>query len=323
MYSFSPSVASLRLTATGSPRSSRSNQSMHSRSRAAVGDAGTPDPTAALATALSQMAADVDIGACRSWWTRAGLSRTAAAIYRTDRPAWCAAAMATCRSTSAVSSWSATRQRPSRTPRSLFTLSRDHPEASTVSQVAKRRQLCLENWTPYRRILRRCYSRAKLTDVERELRAQINAVVDVGLAPTHLDWHCLADGGRADILDLALALAKEYGLAARVWLDYGRRKAREQGKPVVDNAFLDSYSISLHDKAATYARMLRDLSPGLNEWAIHPAHGTEQWQMIEPTGWQIRQSDHAFLTSPQAREILDQEGITVIDYRPLQQAWNA
>src|SRR2546428_477192 len=115
-----------------------------------------------------------------------------------------------------------------------------------------------------------------------------------------------------------IPFAREYGLAARVWLDDGRGKAREQGKPVVDNAFLDSYSICLHAKAATYARMLRALPPGLNEWAIHPAHGTKQWQTIEPTGWQIRQSDHAFLTSPQARETLDHEGITVIDYRPLQ-----
>jgi predicted glycoside hydrolase/deacetylase ChbG (UPF0249 family) len=164
---------------------------------------------------------------------------------------------------------------------------------------------------------------AKLTDVERELRAQINAVVDVGLAPTHLDWHCLADGGRADILDLTMALAQEYGLAARVWLDDGRRNARRQGKPVIDNAFLDSYSVSLHDKAATYERMLHELPPGLNEWAIHPAHGTRQWQSIEPTGWHVRQSDHAFLTSPHTREILDREGITVIDYRPLQRAWNA
>jgi len=166
-------------------------------------------------------------------------------------------------------------------------------------------------------------AKATLTDVERELRAQIDAVVDVGLAPTHLDWHGLADGGRADIFDLAMALAKKYGLAARVWLDDGRRKARQEGKPVVDNAFLDSYSISLHDKTATYDRMLRDLPPGLTEWAVHPAHGTKQWRAIEPTGWQIRQSDHAFLASPQAREIIDREGITVIDYRPLQQAWNA
>ena len=81
---------------------------------------------------------------------------------------------------------------------------------------------------------------AKLSDVERELREQINGVVDAGLAPTHLDWHCLADGGRADIRDLSMALAKEYGLASRVWLDDGRRKAREQGKPVVVNPFVDS-----------------------------------------------------------------------------------
>ena len=69
--------------------------------------------------------------------------------------------------------------------------------------------------------------------------------------------------------------------------------------------------------------MLRDLPPGLNEWAVHPAQGAAQWQTIEPTGWQIRQSDYAFLTSQHAREIIDHEGITVIDYCPLQQAWNA
>ena len=154
-------------------------------------------------------------------------------------------------------------------------------------------------------------------------RIQEQARGAAGLAPTHLDWHCLADGGRADILDLGVALAKEYGLAARVWLDDGRRKAREHGKPVVDNAFLDSFSVSLRDKAATYERMLHDLPPGLTEWAVHPAHGTDEWQTIKPTGWQVRQSDHAFLTSPRAREILDHEGINVIDYRPLQEAWNA
>jgi predicted glycoside hydrolase/deacetylase ChbG (UPF0249 family) len=164
---------------------------------------------------------------------------------------------------------------------------------------------------------------ARLSDVERELRAQIDTVVDAGLAPTHLDWHCLADGGRADIFDLGVALAEEYGLAARVWLDDGRRKTRARGKPVVDNALLDSFSISLHDKAATYERMLRDLRPGLTEWAVHPALGTEELLAIDPAGGRVRRTDHAFLTSSRAREILDQEGISVIDYRPLQEVWNA
>jgi predicted glycoside hydrolase/deacetylase ChbG (UPF0249 family) len=127
-------------------------------------------------------------------------------------------------------------------------------------------------------------AKVKLTEVERELRAQIDVVVAAGLAATHLDWHCLADGGRADIFDLGMALAREYGLAARVWLDDGRRKAREQGKPVVDNPFLDSYSVTLPDKAASYERLLHELPPGLTEWAVHPAFGTDEWQSIEPTG---------------------------------------
>ena len=67
-------------------------------------------------------------------------------------------------------------------------------------------------------------------------------------------------------------------------------------------------------------RTFKGLPPGLNEWAVHPAHGTKEWQAIEPTGWRVRHTDHAFLTSPRAREILDQEGISIIDYRPLQEA---
>jgi chitin disaccharide deacetylase len=128
---------------------------------------------------------------------------------------------------------------------------------------------------------------ARLPDVERELRAQINAVFDAGLAPTHLDWHCIADGGRADIFDLAMVLAEEYGLAARVWLDDGRRKARERGKPVLDNPFMDSYAIDLNDKAGTYERMLRDLPAGLSEWAVHPAQGN-RWPRADPAGRRIR-----------------------------------
>ena len=49
---------------------------------------------------------------------------------------------------------------------------------------------------------------ARLDEVELEFRAQVNAVADAGLTPTHLDWHCLADGGRDDIFDLTVALAR-------------------------------------------------------------------------------------------------------------------
>jgi hypothetical protein len=37
----------------------------------------------------------------------------------------------------------------------------------------------------------------------------------------------------------------------------------------------------------------------------------------------VRQSDHAFLTSDRAREVLAEEGIEVIDYTLLQNVWRA
>ncbi|MDH6710123.1 putative glycoside hydrolase/deacetylase ChbG (UPF0249 family) [Kitasatospora sp. MAA19] len=163
--------------------------------------------------------------------------------------------------------------------------------------------------------------RARLDEVELELRAQVNAVADAGLTPTHLDFHCLADGGSDDILDLTVALAAEYGLAVRVWLAPGRRRMRQRGLPVIDNDFLDSFSLDIDGKAAHYAQLLSDLPPGLNEWAVHPSLGGEESQAVD-TGWRVRCSDYEFLTSPQARELLQQEGIVVIDYRTVQHAWS-
>jgi chitin disaccharide deacetylase len=164
-------------------------------------------------------------------------------------------------------------------------------------------------------------ARARLEEVEREFRAQVNAVADAGLAPTHLDWHCLADGGREDIFDLTVTLASEYGLAVRAWLDPARRKLRQRGLPVVDHEFLDSFRLDINGKQARYAGLLHDLPPGLSEWAVHPAAGDHQSQMTDP-GWQVRQTDYEFLTSPHASTVLRDEQITVISYQDVQQAWS-
>jgi hypothetical protein len=41
---------------------------------------------------------------------------------------------------------------------------------------------------------------------------------------------------------------------------------------------------------------------------------------MEPVGWPVRKADFDFLVSREARDILDEEGIVLIDYRVLQQA---
>lgn len=164
-------------------------------------------------------------------------------------------------------------------------------------------------------------ARADLREIEAEFRLQIETVLAHRLSPTHLDWHCLADGGRDDIFDLTLRLAREYGLALRVHDASHAASCRQAGLPVNDHPVLDSYRLDPNNKAAEYARLLRSLPAGLNEWALHPSLGNDEAKALEPHTWPIRRADLEFLLSREARAILDEEGITLIDYRPIQAAW--
>jgi len=161
----------------------------------------------------------------------------------------------------------------------------------------------------------------KLDEIEIEYRAQIEMVLETGLKPTHLDWHCLSDGGRADMLDLKLGLAKEYGLAMRGNGQVHVDRLLDQGLPVNEHDTLDSFLIDPATKPSQYAQMLRELPIGLSEWAVHPAIENDELLTIEPTGNHVRQTDLDFLISSEAREIIEQEGIILLSYEPLQKIW--
>jgi predicted glycoside hydrolase/deacetylase ChbG (UPF0249 family) len=164
-------------------------------------------------------------------------------------------------------------------------------------------------------------ARARPDELEVEFRAQIEAALAAGLQPTHVDWHCLHSGGRADIFDLTLGLAREYGLALRVYEQPYAQRLQGQGLPTDDHALLDSYDLEVAGKARRYAQLLRELPAGLSEWAVHPSLRSAEAQAIDPDGWQVRHSDFEFLVSPEARAVIEQEGITLLSYRPLQAAW--
>lgn len=161
-------------------------------------------------------------------------------------------------------------------------------------------------------------AQAALSEVETEFRTQIDAALAAQLHPTHLDWHCLCDGGRSDIFDLTLQLAREYGLALRIHERPMAEHSRRAGIPTNDHDVLDSYSLDTRDKSARYGQLLRALPAGLNEWAVHPSLGDAEAQAMETASWQVRKADFDFLISPGARAILDEEGIVLMDYRAIQ-----
>jgi chitin disaccharide deacetylase len=163
--------------------------------------------------------------------------------------------------------------------------------------------------------------RAKRDELEVEFRAQIEAALGAGLAPDHLDWHCLRDGGRADIFELTAGLAQEYGLALRVSSRPYADRLRSQGFPTADHGLLDSFTVGLDDKPARYTQMLRELPAGLSEWAVHPGLGDPESRAIDPYGWLVRRTDLDFLVSPQAHDVVREEGIILLNYAPLQESW--
>jgi len=164
-------------------------------------------------------------------------------------------------------------------------------------------------------------AQVNLDQLETEFRAQIEIVLATGLQPTHLDWHCLRLGGREDIPDLMVRLAKEYGLALRVIGQSWFEKVQSQGLPCNDYDFLDSYLIDPVTKTVRYAELLRELPIGLSEWAVHPGLDNSELLAIEPDGQHIRQTDFEFLISQQAKDVISQEGIILLDYRALQDVW--
>ncbi len=162
----------------------------------------------------------------------------------------------------------------------------------------------------------------ELDQLEVEFRAQIEFVLAAGLKPTHLDWHALRISGRADIFDVLISLAKEYGLALRVAGNSLIDQLQSQGFPTNDYDFLDSYLLDPVGKAVRYAQLLHELPVGLSEWAVHPGLDSLELRSIDPGGYSFRQADFDFFMSQEAPAIVKSEGIILLDYRPLQVVWS-
>lgn len=163
-------------------------------------------------------------------------------------------------------------------------------------------------------------AQARLDELELEFRTQIESVLRADLEPTHLDYHCFGDGGREDVFELGVALAHEYGLAVRAANREAQQRLRARGLPASDHPLLDSFTLALDGKPARYAALLRELPPGLNQWAVHPATADGA---TDPGGWRVRHSDLEFLLSREARELIAHEEIVLLDFVRLQELWRS
>jgi uncharacterized protein (DUF2164 family) len=176
-------------------------------------------------------------------------------------------------------------------------------------------------------------SHADKKEIVKELDAQIQKILAMGLIPTHIDHHMDFYYYNAGLYADVMQLSRKYNLIMRVWR---RRKYRF---PVIKNnlislrrqgyVFPDSqmglYMMSgSKDSGALrkdkYFNFLRSLRPGVHNIKVHIVKKTKAIEDIMGEHHaSIRQIDHTIWTSPETKALAEELGITFIGFRPLQQ----
>jgi predicted glycoside hydrolase/deacetylase ChbG (UPF0249 family) len=169
---------------------------------------------------------------------------------------------------------------------------------------------------------------AKTDEVEREVRTQIDHAIALGFDMTHLDAHMGALGATDALLAMYLRVGAEYQLPIRMHSHAGEGVENAELKAalaeypanfqVIEGAPPESYPDGM---AAYYNQVLRDLKPGLNLLVLHLAFDDEETNAITAEhplwGAKWRQIDYDWAMSAEARRIIEEEGIILIDSRLL------
>jgi predicted glycoside hydrolase/deacetylase ChbG (UPF0249 family) len=169
--------------------------------------------------------------------------------------------------------------------------------------------------------------RARLPEVERELRAQIERARSAGVRISHLDSHMAALFQSSGLLDVYRRLGAEYGLP--VLLE--RRGARGgvispgaaavQGEALVDEVLSIAPGVPAGDWLGTYEKLLKPLPPGVYQLIVHLAYDDEEMRGATAGhpdwGAAWRQSDLELVRSPAFRAFLQEQGFVLIGWRDL------
>lgn len=177
-----------------------------------------------------------------------------------------------------------------------------------------------------------CQSLAEQGDpeeVKKELRAQIDQAIRMGIQPTHLDSHmgCLFFA-RPEYFGAYMEVSREYGIPAMVGKD-GLDGIPELSKYIkVEDILVDrviTANVPDFEKGMRqyYTQVLENLEAGVNVLLIHCAYDDRESQGMshEHPHWgaEWRQQDTNFFLSQHCQRLLDQHQIKLVTWREIGQ----
>jgi predicted glycoside hydrolase/deacetylase ChbG (UPF0249 family) len=161
---------------------------------------------------------------------------------------------------------------------------------------------------------------------EREIRAQIEWAMKLGIHPTHLDMHMGALAATAELYAMFARVAREYKipfLAVRS-IDERRHKLMSvlTAKDVVfDSLMMFDPRVSPDHWTQAYVDALKAIKPGLHYLIVHLGSDDAELQAItvgHPNyGAAWRQRDFNAVTSPQFKKALEDNHIILIGWEDL------
>lgn len=167
--------------------------------------------------------------------------------------------------------------------------------------------------------------RAEPDQARQEAEAQIELALEWGVKPTHLVGH-MGWYREPRYHELAVELARKYRLPLRTRLARSASDAADSLHGVLTadtylGASLDADALS--GLPSKFVSDLSDLRPGVTEMILHLGLPTPELQAITPD-WQLRAAAYEAARHADAvKRILDEQGVTLIGWRPLLEAQRA
>ena len=170
-------------------------------------------------------------------------------------------------------------------------------------------------------------AKAKPAEVDRELRAQVNRALALGIRPTHLDSHMGALFTTPELIATYVKVAHDYDLP------FLAMKPTPPGMPqmplspkdiVLDAVIVAGPDVPRDQWKAFYVNAVANLKPGLSEIIVHLGHDDAELQAVtvnhEPYGAAWRQRDYDVVNSAEFKKALQDNKVTLVTWKDLQKA---
>jgi predicted glycoside hydrolase/deacetylase ChbG (UPF0249 family) len=169
--------------------------------------------------------------------------------------------------------------------------------------------------------------RAKLDEVERELRAQIDRAYAIGIKPTHVDSHMGALFGTPELFRVYAKVARSYKLPFLPFIGGSEQANMAQLLPsdiVPQVAIMASEKGTPEQWRKFYLDAVRNLKPGLNWIGVHLGYDDAELRAVtvgyDSWGADWRQRDYDVLTSAEFRQALKDNHVVLVTWREIQKA---